>query len=80
MDLLDRIKSGRYKAPAVRRSLHPQGGRLANGPLGIPTFEDNGGAAGDAMVARGRLRAGLSSVLAWLSDPGDRRMRRCACC
>ena len=37
--LLDRIKSGRYEAPAVRRHYIPkQDGTLR--PLGIPTFED----------------------------------------
>ena len=40
LDLLDRIKSGRYKAPPVRRAYVPKtdGSRR---PLGIPTFEDN---------------------------------------
>jgi group II intron reverse transcriptase/maturase len=38
-DLLDRAKSGRYYAPAVRRVHIPKGdGR--DRPLGIPTFED----------------------------------------
>jgi len=39
LDLLDRIKSGRYQAPPVRRAYIPKtdGSRR---PLGIPTFED----------------------------------------
>ena len=39
LDLLDRIKSGRYRAPPVRRAYIPK----ADGTqrmLGIPTFED----------------------------------------
>jgi hypothetical protein len=39
LDLLDRIKSGRYKAPPVRRTYIPKAdGSLR--PLGIPSFED----------------------------------------
>ena len=39
LDLLDRIKSGRYHAPPVRRAYIPKadGSQRA---LGIPTFED----------------------------------------
>ncbi|WP_425800725.1 group II intron reverse transcriptase/maturase [Desulfitobacterium sp. Sab5] len=39
-DLLERAKSGRYKAPAVKRAYIPkgQGGELR--PIGIPTLED----------------------------------------
>jgi group II intron reverse transcriptase/maturase len=39
-DLLERAKSGRYKAPPVRRAYIPkgQGGELR--PIGIPTLED----------------------------------------
>jgi group II intron reverse transcriptase/maturase len=39
LDLLDRIKSGRYRAPPVRRSYIPKADG-AQRPLGIPTFED----------------------------------------
>lgn len=38
-DLLDRIKSGRYKAPPVRRHYIPKADGTKR-PLGIPTFED----------------------------------------
>ena len=39
LDLLDRIKSGRYKAPPVRRTYIPKADNSRR-PLGIPTFED----------------------------------------
>src|SRR5271168_1439125 len=38
-DLLDRIKSGRYQAPPVRRAYIPKSDGTQR-PLGIPTFED----------------------------------------
>jgi RNA-directed DNA polymerase len=38
-DLLERIKSGRYKAPPVRRTYIPKADGSQR-PLGIPTFED----------------------------------------
>jgi group II intron reverse transcriptase/maturase len=38
-DLLERMKSGRYRAPAVRRVYIPKGDGSQR-PLGIPTFED----------------------------------------
>jgi RNA-directed DNA polymerase len=38
--LLERAKSGRYKAPPVRRVHIPKGDGSQTRPLGIPTFED----------------------------------------
>lgn len=38
--LLDRFKSGRYRAPAVRRAYIPKGCGAELRPIGIPTFED----------------------------------------
>lgn len=38
--LLDRFKSGSYKAPPVRRSHIPKGDGTKTRPIGIPTFED----------------------------------------
>jgi RNA-directed DNA polymerase len=39
LDLMDRIKSGRYQAPPVRRTYIPKADGSQR-PLGIPTFED----------------------------------------
>jgi RNA-directed DNA polymerase len=39
-ELLNRLKSGRYKAPAVRRVYIPKGNGKEKRPLGLPTFED----------------------------------------
>lgn len=38
--LLDRLKSGRYQAPPVRRTYVPKGDGSQERPIGIPTFED----------------------------------------
>jgi RNA-directed DNA polymerase len=40
MDLLDRAKSGAYRAPPVRRVRIPKGTGTETRPIGIPTFED----------------------------------------
>lgn len=39
-DLIDRAKSGKYRAPAVKRVHIPKGKGNETRPLGIPTFED----------------------------------------
>jgi len=39
-NLLDRLKSGRYKAPPVKRKHIPKGTSGETRPIGIPTFED----------------------------------------
>ena len=38
--LLDRAKSGRYRAPPVRRVHIPKGDGTETRPIGVPTFED----------------------------------------
>jgi retron-type reverse transcriptase len=40
MDLLDRAKSGTYRAPPVRRVHIPKGTGSETRPIGIPTLED----------------------------------------
>jgi RNA-directed DNA polymerase len=39
-DLLERAKSGRYRAPAVKRVQIPKGDGTTTRPIGVPTFED----------------------------------------
>jgi len=39
-DLLDRLKSGAYHAPPVRRVYIPKGEGRRTRPIGVPTFED----------------------------------------
>lgn len=48
--LLDRLKSGRYRAPPVRRVHIPKGEGPETRPIGIPTFEDKVAQRAVAMV------------------------------
>ena len=51
MDLLERIKSGRYQAPPVRRVYIPKtDGSGSLRPLGLPTFEDKAAQRAIVMV------------------------------
>jgi retron-type reverse transcriptase len=38
--LVDRLKSGLYRAPAVKRVYIPKAGSSDKRPIGIPTYED----------------------------------------
>ena len=59
--LLDRAKSGTYKAPPVRRVHIPKGGSTTETrPLGIPTLEDKLLQRAVVMLLEPDLRAGLS--------------------
>src|SRR3954449_4931695 len=53
LDLLDRIKSGRYRTPPVRRAYIPKADGTQR-PLGIPTFEDK--------VAQRAVAMGLEAI------------------
>lgn len=49
-DLWARLKSGKYRAPAVRRAHIPKGDGHKTRPIGIPTFEDKVAQRAYAMV------------------------------
>jgi RNA-directed DNA polymerase len=76
-DLLERIKSGRYHAPPVRRTYIPKADGSQR-PLGIPTFEDK--IAQRAVWCWRRSTSRTSCPARTASGPDDRRTRRCVNC
>src|SRR2546428_9504784 len=61
-DLLDRIRSGRYVAPPVRRAYIPKADGSQR-PLGIPTFEDKVAQRAIAMLLEPIYEEELSALL-----------------
>jgi hypothetical protein len=74
MGLLDRIKSGRYKAPPVRRTYIPKADGSQR-PLGIPTFEDK---VAQCCWSRSTSRTLSPAHMAF--GPADAAMMRCVSC
>ena len=72
-ELLDRFKSGRYRAPPVRWvNIPKEGGRDKTRPIGIPTLEDKVVTACGADGVGAGVRAGLCGLLVWV-PPGTKR-------
>ena len=78
LDLLGRIKSGRYKAPPVRRTYIPKADGSRR-PLGIPTFEDKLAQRAIVMVLR-RCMSRTSFPAHSASGPVARLIRHCNPC
>ena len=78
-ELHERLKSGRYKAPPVKRVWLEQGEKLR--PIGMTGFEDKIVQRAVAMILKGCLRAGLRRLLPRVSGrpqptPGTLRTSR----
>ena len=78
--LLDRFKSGQYRAPAVRRVHIPKGDGHKTRPIGIPTFEDKVLQRAVVMVLDAVYEQDFLDCSYTASDQDDRptwRSRRC---
>src|SRR5262245_32825328 len=78
LDLLDRIKSGRYQAPPVRRAYIPKTDGSWR-PLGIPTFEDKVAQRAIVMVLetvyeQNFVPCSFGNPGGWPPAPHDRRL------
>ena len=79
LSLIDRLKSGRYQAPPVRRHYIPKSDGGERG-LGIPCFEDKVAQRAIVMLLEPIYEQDLSGLLVWLSDQVAVRIRRCKPC
>ena len=79
--LLERFKTGRYRAPAVRRVYIPkEGAGNKTRPIGIPTLEDKLPSTSGGHGTGIRIRGGLLELLVWIpsgSAASTRQSRRC---
>lgn len=79
-NLHERLRTGRYKAPPVKRAWldKDDGGQR---PIGMPVFEDKIAQRAVAMILKCGLRTGFRDFLSWISGrpqstPGTLRVTR----
>ena len=77
--LLERFKSGRYRAPAVRRIHLPKPGTKKTRPIGIPTLEDEVLQRAVPMTRRWSLSGKRTRDGCWRCLRSDSRSTGCTC-